>query len=202
MLIRLDPTIFPMNRCSVTLGIRMLAVTVLCWGCQPASLSTAPEPSPNPITNDNVQVMPAEHGQSRDDAASNSDTHASELSQDSDDVASNSDALASKLNNDPNGDANKENEADIKSEYSPPVPLENLLPEFAQIVERCKRFDTPFVRFTIREDGSTEDHRFLRSTGCESADGLILTYVRRWKYVPATINGKPTDEEYTLAIHW
>jgi len=88
------------------------------------------------------------------------------------------------------------------TEYCPPEPLEAPLPALSEIAEGCKKFEIPFVEFTIREDGMTEDHRYIRGTECESADRILLEYVRRWTFKPATVNGAPISEEYTTAIHW
>jgi TonB family protein len=87
-------------------------------------------------------------------------------------------------------------------DYTPPEPLETPLPPLSEVAKGCKRFDTPYVEFTIRKDGKTEGHRFLQNTGCETADEIVMEYVKRWTFKPATVNGEPVADEHITAVHW
>jgi hypothetical protein len=47
-----------------------------------------------------------------------------------------------------------------------------------------------------------ERKSLVQIAGENRSSWVIMTYVRCWKYVPATVNGEPIDEEYAVAIHW
>lgn len=103
---------------------------------------------------------------------------------------------------DDDSDDSDEVPPDEAAQYTPSEPLDTPLPVLSEVASGCTRFEIPFVMFTIREDGTTEGHRYLQGTGCDSADEILMSYVQRWTFRPATVDGQPVVEEYTTAIHW
>jgi hypothetical protein len=112
-------------------------------------------------------------------------------------------ALARQDSPTPESSSEPEDTSDERAtRHLPPEPLETNFPSLSEVAEGCRRFDTPFIELTITVDGRTENHRFLQSTQCESADNVLMEYARKWTFRPATVDGEPVAEEYTMAIHW
>lgn len=58
-----------------------------------------------------------------------------------------------------------------------------------------------FALFTIHADGSTEVN-MVTSTGNQEADKIALETARRWKFRPATLNGRPVESYQRLEVEF
>ena len=83
-----------------------------------------------------------------------------------------------------------------------PRALQKPLPPLDEVQSGCSRFGTPVVRFVVTEEGKTRKHRYLRGTGCASADKELLGWLKKWSYAPATREGKPVEKAVTVTVSW
>ena len=80
-----------------------------------------------------------------------------------------------------------------------PITIEQELPPWRPEAANARRVFTGAVRVEIDEAGRVTDARMERPAH-PSYDHLLLTAARRWRYVPATLNGVPMASEKTVEI--
>lgn len=85
---------------------------------------------------------------------------------------------------------------------SNPKALQTPLPLLDEIQRGCSRFGTPILRFVVTQEGKTKKHKYLRGTGCASADKELLAWLKKWSYAPATHEGKPVEKTVTVVVNW
>jgi len=79
--------------------------------------------------------------------------------------------------------------------------LESPQPEIpAQLHEQCFK-SCCIARFIIQPDGKASV-RLLSSSGCEEIDEITLSTLRRWKFRPAILNGKPVRSTRRVKIEF
>ncbi|HEY1630099.1 MAG TPA: energy transducer TonB [Rhizomicrobium sp.] len=61
---------------------------------------------------------------------------------------------------------------------------------------------TTAIRFRIDEDGSVIDLTVLKSSGNRDLDDATLICASQWRYVPATLNGKPIAVDWQASANW
>ena len=85
-----------------------------------------------------------------------------------------------------------------------PQELTHPLPPPDLLWRGCKTAGIPIISFTVTRDGTTTAHRVLRTCGCASADRVYVHYIKKWRYKPATVNGRPVSTEVTttFSVNW
>jgi TonB family protein len=58
------------------------------------------------------------------------------------------------------------------------------------------------LHFTVTADGGVKDITVVESSGVSSLDSAAVTCVSGWRYIPATIDGKPVEVSWVANIDW
>lgn len=87
------------------------------------------------------------------------------------------------------------------SNYEDALAVEAPQPELpAEHTEQsCKK--SCCARFTIESDGKF-DVRLVSSTGSQDVDDVALATLKRWKFKPAQLNGKPVKSSRKIKIEF
>lgn len=81
---------------------------------------------------------------------------------------------------------------DYSSRYQIAEPTYYPKPEIsAELKEQCCKFSCT-ARFIIKADGKVSVN-LLTSSGSPEVDDIALTTLCRWRFKPATLDGKPVD---------
>jgi TonB family protein len=70
----------------------------------------------------------------------------------------------------------------------------------AELKEQCCKF-TCAARFTIKADGKVSVV-LLTSCGSPEVDDIALTTLSRWRFKPATLDGKPVDSTRKIKVEF
>jgi len=87
------------------------------------------------------------------------------------------------------------------STYKIAEPIYYPKPEIdAELKEQCCKFACT-ARFTIKADGKVSVS-LLTSSGSPEVDDVALTTLSRWRFKPATLDGKPVDSTRKIRVEF
>jgi protein TonB len=87
------------------------------------------------------------------------------------------------------------------STYKIAEPIYYPKPEIdAELKEQCCKFACT-ARFTIKADGKVSV-ALLTSSGSPEVDDVALTTLSRWRFKPATLDGKPVDSTRKIRVEF
>jgi TonB family protein len=66
------------------------------------------------------------------------------------------------------------------------------------VVRRTRTCRGPLLEAVITRHGTVTAARILRTSGSPEMDGLYVQALRRWRFRPATLHGRPVDVYFTL----
>jgi protein TonB len=78
--------------------------------------------------------------------------------------------------------------------------LKNPAPRYPISAYREKAQGTVVLRAEVLPDGSSGQVRLHRSSGFDALDEAALATVKRWRFKPATENGKPVKQWVDIPI--
>ncbi|MFH1573222.1 MAG: energy transducer TonB, partial [Acidobacteriota bacterium] len=82
----------------------------------------------------------------------------------------------------------------------PPIPLHQPLPRYTDFARQFRIEGTILLKGIIIEDGSVVNLRCIRNLGWGLDEAAILQVQDRWKFEPATLNGRPLPVEANIEV--
>lgn len=70
----------------------------------------------------------------------------------------------------------------------------------AELHEQCFK-SCCLAKFTIKQDG-VSSVKLLSSTGSTEVDEIAVSTLQRWKFKPATVNGKPVESAKKIKVEF
>ncbi len=70
----------------------------------------------------------------------------------------------------------------------------------AELHEQCFK-SCCLARFIIKQDGNSSV-KLLSSTGSAEVDEIAVSTLQRWKFKPATVNGKPVESAKKIKVEF
>lgn len=70
----------------------------------------------------------------------------------------------------------------------------------AELHEQCFK-SCCLAKFIIKEDGKSSV-KLLSSTGSAEVDEIAVSTLQRWKFKPATVNGKPVESAKKIKVEF
>jgi len=70
----------------------------------------------------------------------------------------------------------------------------------AELHEQCFK-SCCLAKFTIKQDGASSV-TLLSSTGSTEVDEIAVSTLQRWKFKPATVNGKPVESAKKIRVEF
>lgn len=90
---------------------------------------------------------------------------------------------------------------DYSSSYKIAEPIYSPEPEIsAELKEQCFK-SACTAKFLIKADGKISV-ALLASSGCPEVDDMALTTLRRWRFKPATLDGKPIESTRKIRVEF
>jgi protein TonB len=87
------------------------------------------------------------------------------------------------------------------SQYEDAVAVEAPRPEIpAELHEQCFK-SCCIARFLIKDDGKYSV-KLISSSGSEQEDDIALDTLRRWKFKPASVDGKPVESSRRIRVEF
>lgn len=83
-----------------------------------------------------------------------------------------------------------------------PVPVSRPAPQYPIEAMRRNAGGTVLVRATIGPDGGVERLELARGSGNRHLDRAAMEAVRRWRFQPATLNGRPVSAEVLVPVEF
>lgn len=83
-----------------------------------------------------------------------------------------------------------------------PDASRNAPPRYPESARRAKQEGRVMVRASISAEGRVQSVRVLRSSGHSVLDRAALDAVRRWRFVPRQVNGKPSPGEVDVPVNF
>jgi TonB family protein len=83
-------------------------------------------------------------------------------------------------------------DAEIVTAPKPEIP--------AELHEQCFK-SCCLARFIIKQDGKSSV-KLLSSTGSAEVDEIAVSTLQRWKFKPATVNGKPVESAKKIKVEF
>ncbi|MGD0000227.1 MAG: energy transducer TonB [Bryobacteraceae bacterium] len=84
---------------------------------------------------------------------------------------------------------------------SPPVPIYKPEPEYSEEARKAKFQGTVMLSVVVGVDGTAKDIRVVRSLGM-GLDEKAVEAVSKWKFKPATINGRPVTFKANVEVNF
>jgi protein TonB len=90
---------------------------------------------------------------------------------------------------------------DYSSRYKIAEPVFAPEPEIsAELKEQCFK-SCCIAKFLIKADGNTSVH-LLTSSGSDEVDEIAVETLRRWRFRPAQLDGKPVDSSRKVRVEF
>lgn len=90
---------------------------------------------------------------------------------------------------------------DYSSNYRIAEPIFAPEPEISpELKERCFK-SCCIAKFMIKSDGKTSVH-LLTSSGSQEVDDIAVETLRRWRFNPAQLDGKPVDSSRKIRVEF
>ena len=70
----------------------------------------------------------------------------------------------------------------------------------SELHEQCFK-SCCLAKFTIKQDGASSV-KLLSSTGSAEVDEIAVSTLQRWKFKPATVNGKPVESAKKIKVEF
>jgi protein TonB len=88
----------------------------------------------------------------------------------------------------------------VSGDVKPPVIVKKVQPEYPEIARKAKIQGKVVVQAIINEQGDVESAEVLKSQ--PMLDASAIEAVKKWKYQPATLNGKPVKVYFTVQVNF
>ncbi len=89
----------------------------------------------------------------------------------------------------------------VGGDIQAPVKINAPLPRYPEIARRARVQGVVIVEAVINKAGSVESVRVLKGLPM-GLDTAAVDTVKKWKFKPATLNGKPVTVYYTLTVNF
>jgi protein TonB len=84
----------------------------------------------------------------------------------------------------------------------PATPIERSKPDYP--ISAARKYISGFIiaELVIAEDGEVEEMKVVESVPTGVFDAKGKRAIKKWKYKPAQINGKPVKQKVTVRLDW
>ncbi|MCP4663657.1 MAG: energy transducer TonB [bacterium] len=89
----------------------------------------------------------------------------------------------------------------VGGNVKPPVRVSTPKPQYTELARRVRLEGTVIVEAIINRQGEVTNTRVLKGLSMGLEEEAVKA-VKRWKYQPATLNGKPVDVIFTVSVHF
>jgi protein TonB len=89
----------------------------------------------------------------------------------------------------------------VKPRVDPRSP--NVTPPYPPSSRRAKEQGITTLQLYVSESGRVTDAKVAKSSGFQKLDAAAVEFAKRkWRYVPGTVNGKPSGMWITVGLRW
>jgi periplasmic protein TonB len=81
-----------------------------------------------------------------------------------------------------------------------PIPLYQPHPSYTEAARKARIEGIVIVQVIIRKDGTVDGFKILRGLGYGLDESVIGTIGSKWRFKPATLNGKPVDVQADIQV--
>lgn len=89
----------------------------------------------------------------------------------------------------------------VGGDVKPPVAITRVEPAYNELARRARTSGIVIVEAIINANGDVTDARILKGLPF-GLDEAALTAVRKWKFKPGTLNGRPVPVIFTLTVRF